>query len=346
MKLDIALIERGEGSFVRARFLDSGGGRIDRAEVRRRAGAAMERRLPTFRDCVNASATWAIIGGGPSISHEVEVIRALKRRGAHIVSVNKTHDWLLDRGIVPWGHVLLDPKDWVADYVKRPRKDVRYFLASQCHPDTFEALRNYPVFLWHAGQDFDEGAEPNCYLRENWPRKPWFVVPGATTVGLRAMQLGHMMGADSFRLFGLDSSRADGKLHAYAKPEAADAGSGTLALKFRDRKYIFDTNAHMARQQMDFDKFIEDLPLHRAAGRLRPSFELAVHGRGLLPFFAAMLGLHADAACNEDPARVGGYLRCVDVNNGDVNDDASAEKFFARDSKNIVDEKSSSERCS
>ncbi len=306
-----APLDDASGKGIRMRFLQSGGGRIGRAEVRARAGRAMARNLPTFQDCLNPAQTWAIIGGGPSLARDVAAIRALKRQGARIVGVNKSHDWLLERGIVPWGHVLLDPKDWVARYVKRPRKDVRYFLASQCHDDTFAALKDYPVFLWHAGQDFDEGPEPNTYLRAAWPRRPWFVVPGGTTVGLRAMQLGHAMGADRFHLFGLDSSREDGRLHAYAKTEAADAESGALSLRFRGKKYVFDTNSHMARQQMDFDTFIAEMPKHFASGLLRPGFALTVHGAGLLPFFAAMIGLHADPACNADPARVGGYVDII-----------------------------------
>lgn len=297
------------GGKVRACFLRAGGGRIGRSEVRRRAGCAMSRDLPTFMDCPPAAKTWAIVGGGPSIADGVASLRALKRSGAQIISVNKSHDWLLDRGIVPWGHILLDPKEWVARYVARPRSDVRYFVASQCHESTFDALTGYPVFLWHAGQDFDDGPEPNSYLRAMWPHRPWFVVPGATTVGLRAIHLGHAMGADRFHLFGLDSSRCGGRMHAYEKPEAADASPGTLALKYRGQKYLFETNSHMARQQMDFDKLIEDLPKHRAAGALRPGFALTVHGSGLLPFFAATIGLHADPACNADPPRVGGYIR-------------------------------------
>lgn len=135
------------------------------------------------------------------------------------------------------------------------------------------------------------------------------VVPGGTTVGLRAIHLGHALGVRNMHLFGFDSSREGGRLHAYPKTEAEDAESGELALKFRGRKYFFDTNSHMARQQMDFDKFIEDLPNLIACGALSASLSVAVHGSGLLPFFAAMIGLHADPACNADPARVGGYLR-------------------------------------
>ena len=301
-------IEIEQPASIKDRFLSRGDGRIGRLEVRKRAAAAMERHLPTFMDCAHTATTWAIIGGGPSINESLAEIRRLKRNGAHIVSVNKSHDWLLERGIVPWGHVLLDPKEWVADYVKRPRKDVRYFISSQCHNSVFDALKDYPVFLWHAGQDYDQGPEPNTMLRKNYPRTPWFVVPGPTTVGLRAIQLGHCMGADNFHLFGLDSSRSAGKMHGYDKPEPPDAKPGTLGLKYGGQKYLFETNSHMVRQQMDFDKMIEEIPKYTASGRYRKGFSLTVHGSGLLPFFAAMIGLHAKPECNADPTKVGGYV--------------------------------------
>lgn len=292
---------------LRDRFLTTGGGRIDRTEVRKRACNAMARGLPDFTVCVNNASEWAIIGGGPSINDSVDQIRKLKARGVNIVSVNKSHDWLLERGITPWGHILLDPKEWVSGYVQRPRKTVRYFVASQCHDATFDALSDYPVFLWHAGQDFPEGDEPKTVLREKWPTAPWFVIPGATTVGLRAVQLGHAMGANKFHLFGLDSSRLAGKMHGYEKPEPPDAERGPLKIKHNGFKYTFETNSHMVRQQMDFDKFIEDLPKHYQAGLLRKGFELTVYGSGLLPFFAAKIGLHANPECNADPSKVGGY---------------------------------------
>lgn len=298
---------------IRTKLLSANGGRIGREEVRRRACNAMLRKLPTHMDCPNASKEWAIIGGGPSINDCISEIRALKRRGACIVSVNKSHDWLLSHGITPWGHVLLDPKEWVADYVKNPRRDVRYFISSQCHDSVFEALKDYQVYLWHAGQDFPEGAEPNAVLREKWATQPWFVVPGATTVGLRSIRLGHTMGADHFHLFGLDSSRSAGKMHGYEKPEAPDSKSGKLAFKHKGKKYRFDTNDHMARQQMDFDKLLNDLPALVARGEIRPQFTLTVHGSGLLPFYAATFGLHANPECNEDPAKIGGYIEVTDI---------------------------------
>ena len=72
-------------------------------------------------------------------------------------------------------------------------------------------------------------------------------------------------------------------------------------------KYSFETNSHMARQQFDFDKLIDEIPEHVKGGRLPSDIELTVHGYGLLPFFAARIGLHAKPECNTNPAKVGGY---------------------------------------
>lgn len=295
---------------VRDKLLSVGGGRIDRAEIRKRVGKALQRNLPLFLQCINKANEWAIIGGGPSINDCIPTIRALKRRGVNIVTVNKSHDWCLENDIVPWGHVLLDPKEWVADYVKRPRKDVRYFVASQCHDSVFDSLSAYPVFLWHASQDFDGGAEPDQYLAEMWPNKPRYVIGGGTTVGQRAMILGHRMmaPANRFHLFGFDSSRdPNGSLHAYSKVEAPDSKPGTLAYKWNGMKYHFDTNDHMARQHMDLDKFVEDLPMRFDLGQLNKKFRMIFYGSGLTPFWAATLGYHGDPKCNENPELVGGF---------------------------------------
>lgn len=302
---------RGPALNIRDRLLSANGGRIDRAEVRGRAGEAMLRNLPPHIRCPNHAKEWVIVGGGPSINDNVAQIRALKRRGANVVSVNKSHDWLLGHGITPWGHVLLDPMDWVAQYVQRPRHHVNYFIASQCHKDTFEALKGYPIFLWHAGQDFEEGAEPASYLKEYWPTQPWYVVPGPTTVGLRALFLGNRLGPvrpTKFHLFGFDSSRTNGKMHAYPKTEAPDARSGRLMVTRRGQRYVFDTNTHMARQWADFDKLVAEIPDHLAANRLPKGFTITMYGSGLLPFYAAGIRWHADPACNDDPSKVGGYV--------------------------------------
>ncbi len=295
------------GNDPRSQLLASTDAYMTAQEIRLRVGSAMQRGLPEFRACQNDATNWAVIGAGPSVGDCLGEIRLLKRHGVNIVSVNKTHDWLLENGIVPWGHVLLDGHEWVADYVARPRHDVRYFVASQCHDATFARLDGYPVFLWHAGQDFPGGAEPDRYFREmGYGFQP--IIGGGTTVGQRVPIMGHGMGARRFHMIGFDSCRRDGKLHVTPKPDIIDPSQRRLAFKWNGHKWWFDTNAHMARQQMDFDKFIEDMPMRWQSKQLAPDFRLIFYGSGLTPMWAATLGLHANPAYNEDPSQVGGWV--------------------------------------
>lgn len=321
-----AAIEYHDAKVAEKKRKQHGQGRIDRAEVRARCERALKRGLLTDQHCINGSREWAVIGGGPSINNDVDKIRALKRRGVCIVSVNKSHDWLLEHGIVPWGHVLLDPKEWVAAYVKQPRLDVRYFIASQCHDSVFDKFDGYPVFLWHAGQEFPEDGviEPNHYLQTH-AKGQWRVVGGKTTVGLRVPHLGHhipgegFQGADVFHMFGMDSSRAPtGEMHGYAKPEPPDAPIGADFIPYKGKTYKFKTNAHMARQREDLGTLLDELPAGYERGIIRKGFRLKFYGSGALPFYAAMLGLHADPECNKDPTKVGGYVAITDKHGNDL----------------------------
>lgn len=298
-------------SDLRTQLLEANDGYMSREELRKRISANMQRDLPEIRYAKNQTKAWAVIGTGPSVVDCVPDIRRLKREGVNIVSVNKAHDWLLEHGVVPWGHVLLDGHQWVADYVKRPRQDVRYFIASQCHDDTFDRFKGYPVFLWHGGQDFPGGSEPDKMFRERgYGFQP--IIGGGTTVGQRVPIIGHALGARRFHMFGMDSSRREGNLHAIPKKDVIDPKNRSLGYRWNGRKWWFDTNVHMARQQMDFDKLIEDLPARWRDKQIAPDFQLIFHGSGLTPFWAATLGLHANPDCNNDPPSVGGYTEVTD----------------------------------
>lgn len=293
-----------------AALISSKDGYLSRDELRERVIQNMQLGLPEFRYCINEATNWAVIGAGPSSGDCLKEIRTLKRRGVNIVSCNKTHDWLLENGIVPWGHVLLDGHEWVADYTKRLRRDVRYFVASQCHPEVFARMKGYPVFLWHAGQDFDEGNEPDFVLRERG-FGPQPIIGGGTTVGQRIPVIGTALGAARFHMFGVDSSRRGDATHVMPKKELVDPKTRKLAVKWGGKKWIFETNVHMARQHLDFDKFIEDVPGRIAARQLAPNFRMIFYGTGLTPFWAATIGLHVNPEFNDDPAKCGGYVNVV-----------------------------------
>jgi hypothetical protein len=111
--------------------------------------------------------------------------------------------------------------------------------------------------------------------------------------------------ADVFHLFGMDSSRTAGKLHAMPKDEAKDAAQLKTIISYDCRLYHFDTNSHMSRQLRDFHDILDKLPEDWAEGRLRKSFRTKFYGTGLLPFYAATVGF---LALPQDQRRKG--LRC------------------------------------
>lgn len=320
---------------VRDELLNKDGGFLGREGVRERCGLALERNLPPLFEAGNPFEAWAIIGGGPSVGRHTRVIRYLKSKGVAIVSVNKSHDWLLEHDIVPDYHFMCDPKQRVAGYVSRPRQDVNYCLGSTCHPDVFDALKGLKTYLWHPSQDFPEGPEPDTYMQSHWPGryKAEFRNGGGTTIGGRAMTVGHSWGTNRFHMLGMDSSRGKaGNLHAYEKEEMKEGVSdGAIALKWRGTKFYFNTNSHMARQQMDFDKFLTEMPERWEKGQVRKEFRWIFYGEGLTPFWAATLGFHAEARFNApdggNPALVGGYVGVQNIPKCDAIEEDDSPKI-------------------
>lgn len=295
------------------------GGRLYYWEYMERVRKSMKWDVPSVamvKDAWHGKAV-LICGGGPSLKASVPAIRELQRRGGYVVTVNKTHDHFLDpewlatcagrdpTPIIPWGHVVLDPMPWVADYIKKPTTTTKYFVASSCESSVMRRLRlgGGHCYLWHAGADFYGVAMPEPVLRAEFPRKPWGMVVGPTTVGLRSVVLMYDLGFRPFHLFGFDSSMAkvngEFRLHAYDKPRPEDSTEGLVTLHTKIGDYSFYTNDHMSRQVIDFEDLCEQIGAHVMAGRWEP-VDIRVHGDGLLPCYAASIGLHADEKMNAE----------------------------------------------
>ena len=281
------------------------GGRIGFVETCERVRASMHWPIPSFVQLANThrDCTFAICGGGPSVANDIDTIRRLRKQGAYIMTVNKTHDYLREHGIRPDFHVLLDPMDWVADYVKQPVDGCRYLIASQCHRDVYRKLRHGDCYLWHAYSDFYGVNYPSPILEREFTRKEWVCVPGPTTVGMRAIYCAQTMGGKFYHMLGMDSSMVydeaakAGRLHAYAKAKPEDAEEGWAKIKTQAGVKSFYTNSHMARQVDDFDQMLDQFAVLVKMKRIRaPHF--TVYGQGLLPTYAATLGWHADPMMN------------------------------------------------
>jgi hypothetical protein len=277
---------------------------ISTDEVIRRTRKAMKRGLPgvgMLRRYTTPSREAVICGGGPSLNDELPRLRELARRGIPIYTVNKTHDHLVSLGITPYAQVLLDPNPWVAEYTK-PVKGVRYLLAGQVCDAVFEQFTDYPVFLWHAAVDAENGRkEPIDTLEREFKNQEWTAHPGPTTVGLRTILVAQgIHGSTHFHMFGFDSSRKENSLHAYEKRARTDVPDLGITLRCYDgREATFQTNLHMMMQTTDFERMIaQEMPKLVKQGKM-PFTHFKFYGSGLLPTLASMYGMHADREMNE-----------------------------------------------
>lgn len=132
-----------------------------------------------------------IVGGGPSLGDCLDELRWRSSLGQQVWATNNTFAYLVERGIQPNVHVLLDARPECADFL-HPSQDVTYYLNQSCHPSLFEKLAGCRVVLYDMNG-----------------------VGTGTTVGLKALYIAGFSGYRNFHLFGIDSSYRDNAHHAY-----------------------------------------------------------------------------------------------------------------------------------
>jgi hypothetical protein len=149
---------------------------------------------------------------GPSLKDTWEDIKLEKeQRGGVLVTVSGAHDFLLERGVVPDYHLECDPRPHKAKVIAKGHPDVKYYIASCCHPDLLARLHGCDVTLWHMASSIEsmEG------IKDIEPEAMF--VPGGGNAGLRAWPLFYILGYRNFSIYGMDYSFADdGEQHASA----------------------------------------------------------------------------------------------------------------------------------
>ena len=219
----------------------------------------------------------ALVGGGPSLESTFDELRQAIFEGAKLVTVNGAYQWCLDRNLQPKAQIVIDARPSNARFLTPNVPDCRYYLCSQCAPETWDAVDGRPfVGIWHDVPDEAVKTELDTYYLGNWHS-----MPGGTTVGTRAIGLLRTIGYLRFDLFGFDSCFMGEKHHAYPQPENDRDQCHTLT--------IYPTGApHLARTfrvAAWHAKQLEDLILMiRANG---DKFALNFHGDGLLAYALA-----------------------------------------------------------
>jgi FkbM family methyltransferase len=210
----------------------------------------------------------ALIGGGPSLVDQKEMIKGLHERGVQIVTMNGSSKWLQDEcGIAPDATIILDARAENKRFVDDSHAET-FYLASQCHSDLFlVANAKSNVVLWHAESAMQDGG---ALLPKPTPEH--CVIAAGSTVGLAAMAIAYAEGAGRIHLFGYDSCYAAGthRHHAYKQPE--NDYDRVITAKAGDREFL--TTAWMAAQATEYQNIASQL--------VNAGVEIVAHGDGMI----------------------------------------------------------------
>lgn len=213
-----------------------------------------------------------VLAGGPSLcDHEEEIVR-LGKKGALFVTVNGTHQWLIDRGIRPAANFIVDAREFNERFIGQIVPTCQYIFSSQAAHEAVSKVPKGQAWLYHSG---DTGVVKECfdeYCREIGRDFEWFPVHGGSTVVSRTLVVLAMLGFRNIEVFGWDSCLVDDKHHAYEQSENDSAHVVTIDVGGRE----FRCHPWMVVQANEVPKIIRYI--------LGPidGFNLNVRGNGLI----------------------------------------------------------------
>lgn len=239
-------------------------------ELRRHERNAFSLNLPTFDRIPPHDGEIALVGSGPSVQGELFALKQLKAKGHPIMAIKGSHDWLIERGIVPDFALAVDPLPRIADLYRKPKGSVVYFMASQCHPDVFKALTGFKVVLWNV---YTKSAYEywNKYSKRKKVKNSLAFIGGGSTSGLRAMALAYMLGFRKLHLFGYDSCLGDANLLKITGEKAEKV----VVAEANGRAFLCDMA--MSQQAKEFEQQLR---------QLMPEARVKCYGDGLIPEIA------------------------------------------------------------
>lgn len=218
-----------------------------------------------------------LCGGGPSIEHDIEEIRARQRNGAVIFALNDVGHYLRGHEIDPEWLVIIDCRPENIRFLDGlPAKN--YLLSPQCDPALYDRLAGQNVVTLIPAIEGMEARIPAKFHH-------FCMIGGGITVGLTAMAAAYTMGFRDLHLYGYDSSDSDdGEAHAYQQKQSK-AESKRLDAWFQGRK--FRCSFAMYAQADGFQRFSQMLA--------NEGVVISVHGDGLLPSIAREMVRPRDA---------------------------------------------------
>jgi hypothetical protein len=209
--------------------------------------SALARGLPELAPAVcSHDGTFVIVASGPSLPSFVQDIRAEQAKGRPICAINGAYDFLVENGITPNFFLTVDPRP-MPQNVTKPQQETVYLLASRVNPEVFDRLKDHKIMLWHSWS-----REPEC---DAWKGK--FGIGGGTTSGLRAVNVGYVLGFRKFVMYGMDSCLAPDRDTKRFTGEVVGPG---LVIDVRVGDRTFYCNGALAQQANEFQLLYQGMP--------------------------------------------------------------------------------------
>lgn len=145
-----------------------------------------------------------IVGAGPSLSDPAVVdtiVEASKDPKARLFVSKRANELLKQRGVTPFGMVLLDPRGHMKEFVDEPHPDVTYFAATMVEPNALDMLLSKTDNV--IGYNPHIGASK--VFEKLWGKEGTILVTGGSTSGMRALNLLVIAGFKKFRMYCFDS---------------------------------------------------------------------------------------------------------------------------------------------
>lgn len=244
--------------------------------------AALKRDYIPFNELVGKkSGAVAIVGSGPSLKSNWRELLNFK---GDILACNSAFGFLLDKGIVPKYMMCFDADILMLPFMKA-HEDVTYLLASRCPPEAFDVVKDCKIVCWHAAGD-----ESLDNLLGKYNRKEPMVLGGSAAV-TRALYVAITMGYGKVHMYGVDSSYEGMDTHI------SQSRTEERRLPVRVNDKVFITAPWLSQQAEDFKILV---PLMQRLNRTN----VVVHGTGLIPYIARIMGLKTDESLFEKFVRI------------------------------------------
>ena len=146
------------------------------------------------------------VSAGYTIKKELPLIKELYEKGHKVVCVKHAHNFLIENDIIPWGCVILDPRelDGISthgfkrrDLLGNPNPGTYYFVASMTDPSVTHHLKKKKAKI--IGWDAFSNAVANFSGMSDR-----LLITGGTCAAMRQIALTHTLGFRTFYLFGYD----------------------------------------------------------------------------------------------------------------------------------------------